>query len=51
MKRLVKGVLKLMADLGRGGRTMVVVIHERGFASDHQSGTAISTIWALGVGV
>src|SRR6266705_2759662 len=29
---LVKGVLNLMADLGRGGMTMVVVTHEMNFA-------------------
>ncbi|MDV2477889.1 amino acid ABC transporter ATP-binding protein [Rhodococcus zopfii] len=29
---LVKGVLALMADLGSGGMTMVVVTHEMGFA-------------------
>jgi ABC-type polar amino acid transport system ATPase subunit len=29
---LVKGVLDLMADLGRRGMTMVVVTHEMGFA-------------------
>ncbi|SFT00452.1 polar amino acid transport system permease protein, partial [Alloyangia pacifica] len=29
---LVKGVLNLMADLGRRGMTMVVVTHEMGFA-------------------
>ncbi|MFE3498499.1 amino acid ABC transporter ATP-binding protein [Kitasatospora sp. NPDC059146] len=29
---LVKGVLSLMADLGRAGMTMVVVTHEMGFA-------------------
>jgi ABC-type polar amino acid transport system ATPase subunit len=29
---LVKGVLTLMADLGRRGMTMVVVTHEMGFA-------------------
>ncbi|MGW0018077.1 amino acid ABC transporter ATP-binding protein [Rhodococcus sp. NPDC003382] len=29
---LVKGVLALMADLGAGGMTMVVVTHEMGFA-------------------
>jgi ABC-type polar amino acid transport system ATPase subunit len=29
---LVKGVLQLMADLARGGMTMVVVTHEMGFA-------------------
>ena len=29
---LVKGVLALMADLGQGGMTMVVVTHEMGFA-------------------
>ncbi|WP_305093162.1 amino acid ABC transporter ATP-binding protein [Prescottella sp. R16] len=29
---LVKGVLALMADLARGGMTMVVVTHEMGFA-------------------
>jgi polar amino acid transport system permease protein len=28
----VKGVLDLMADLGRRGMTMVVVTHEMGFA-------------------
>jgi polar amino acid transport system ATP-binding protein len=35
---LVKGVLNLMADLGRRGMTMVVVTHEMGFArrvADH----------------
>ena len=29
---LVKGILALMADLGRDGMTMVVVTHEMGFA-------------------
>jgi polar amino acid transport system permease protein len=29
---LVKGVLNLMADLGRRGMTMIVVTHEMGFA-------------------
>lgn len=29
---LVKGVLNLMADLGKRGMTMVVVTHEMGFA-------------------
>ena len=29
---LVKGVLALIADLGRDGMTMVVVTHEMGFA-------------------
>nr|WP_223280789.1 amino acid ABC transporter ATP-binding protein [Streptomyces sp. San01] len=29
---LVKGVLRLMADLARGGMTMIVVTHEMGFA-------------------
>ena len=29
---LVKGVLDLMADLGRQGMTMAVVTHEMGFA-------------------
>ena len=29
---MVKGALKLMADLGAGGMTMVVVTHEMGFA-------------------
>ncbi|MGW3459936.1 amino acid ABC transporter ATP-binding protein [Streptomyces olivaceoviridis] len=29
---LVKGILQLMADLARGGMTMVVVTHEMGFA-------------------
>ncbi|MET8560862.1 amino acid ABC transporter ATP-binding protein [Streptomyces flaveolus] len=29
---LVKGILELMADLARGGMTMVVVTHEMGFA-------------------
>ena len=29
---LVKGVLNLMADLGQGGMTMVVVTHEMNFA-------------------
>ncbi len=29
---LVKGVLALMADLARGGMTMVVVTHEMGFS-------------------
>ncbi|AUG75390.1 peptide ABC transporter ATP-binding protein [Kitasatospora sp. MMS16-BH015] len=31
---LVKGVLTLMADLGRAGMTMVVVTHEMGFARE-----------------
>ena len=30
---LVKGILSLIADLGSGGMTMVVVTHEMGFAS------------------
>ncbi len=29
---LVKGVLALMADLAKGGMTMVVVTHEMGFS-------------------
>src|SRR6202044_2903498 len=29
---MVKGVLKLIADLGAGGMTMLVVTHEMGFA-------------------
>ena len=29
---LVKGILKLMAGLGRSGMTMVVVTHDMGFA-------------------
>jgi len=29
---LVKGILSLIADLGSGGMTMVVVTHEMGFA-------------------
>ena len=29
---LVKGVLQLMAELAKGGMTMVVVTHEMGFA-------------------
>ena len=29
---LVKGILALIADLGRDGMTMVVVTHEMGFA-------------------
>jgi polar amino acid transport system ATP-binding protein len=31
---LVKGILKLMAGLGRSGMTMVVVTHEIGFARE-----------------
>ncbi|MEU2630936.1 amino acid ABC transporter ATP-binding protein, partial [Kitasatospora sp. NPDC007106] len=35
---LVKGVLTLMADLGREGMTMVVVTHEMGFARSVSDG-------------
>ncbi|MFF3111251.1 amino acid ABC transporter ATP-binding protein [Kitasatospora sp. NPDC057904] len=37
---LVKGVLSLMADLGRAGMTMVVVTHEMGFAREAADGVA-----------
>ncbi|MFI5532127.1 amino acid ABC transporter ATP-binding protein [Kitasatospora sp. NPDC051853] len=37
---LVKGVLSLMADLGKEGMTMVVVTHEMGFARSVSDGVA-----------